>query len=347
MIGYLGAYTEGRGGRAKGVYSFNFNPQTGKVDRLRVAVESVNPEYLALSKSGEFLYTTNEIDEWQGRRTGAVSAFAVGVEGNLALINQVSSEGRGPCHIALTSSYAVVSNYTDGSVSVLPINTDGSLSSPLQTVCFRGKSVDMERQGAPHAHYFAFYNNDRKGLACDLGADKVRCFRFDLHLGRLQLKETEAFTSEPGAGPRHIAFHPSKPIAYVSNELNSTVDVLDLLPKDNAGFARKLQTLTTLPEPFFGNTAAAIKLSADARFLYASNRGRDSIAVFGVQNNGLLVYAGDFYSGGRTPRDFALAGDFLLACHQDSDNLVVFRVAGANAEKVGEYEALSCVCIIV
>jgi 6-phosphogluconolactonase len=238
----------------------------------------------------------------------------------------------------------VVSNYTDGSISLLFINADGSLSEPSQTICFQGKSVDAERQEAPHAHCFAFDNNGKRGLVCDLGTDKIHC----LHYRRfepLPLEEKEAFTSEPGAGPRHMIFHPSKPLAYVANELNSTVDVLDLLPEENAVFARKLQTLSTLREPFPGNTASAIKLGADARFLYVSNRGRDSIAAFSVQENGLLEYAGDFQSGGRTPRDFALVGDFLLACHQDSDNLVVFRVDGANAETIGEYEALSGVCV--
>jgi 6-phosphogluconolactonase len=336
MRGFLGAYTEGRGGRAKGIYSFNFNTKTGKVDRLRITAESANPEYLALSPSGGFLYATNEIDEWQGQPSGAVSAFSVDLEGNLSFINQVSSGGKGPCHIALAPPYAVVSNYTDGSISTLSLNVDGSLSAPFQTISLQEKNTPPEQQS--HAHCFAFDNSGKSGLLCDLGADKI----YRLHLPHNS--RYNVFTSIPKAGPRHIVLHPSKPLAYVANELNSTVDVLDLSPRENA---RKLQTLGTLPETFPANTASAIKLSADARFLYISNRGRDSIAVFKVQENGLLEYTGSFSSGGRTPRDFALVGGFLLACHQDSDNLVVFHINGANAEKIGEYEALSCVCVVI
>ncbi|MDR0643581.1 MAG: lactonase family protein [Treponema sp.] len=351
MIGYLGAYTERCGGRAKGIYSFSFDLETGTVTHLRIAVESVNPEYLAISPTGKFIYATNETDEWQGQRTGAVSAFAVDVDGNLSFINQVSSGGRGPCHIVCAPHfpYVVVSNYIDGSISVLPINADGSLSAPVQTICFHGKSVNVERQDAPHAHCFAFDNTGEKGFACDLGTDSVHSFHFDVHrrLKLLRLKERKDFASNPGSGPRHMVFHPSKFLAYVVNELNSTVDVLDLLPKETKSFARKLQTVATLPKPFIGNTASAIKLGMDARFLYVSNRGYDSIAVFNIQDNGLLEYVEAFPSGGRMPRDFALVGDFLLVCHQDSDNLVVFRVNGANAEKIGEYKALSCVCILI
>ncbi|MDR0785560.1 MAG: lactonase family protein, partial [Treponema sp.] len=289
MIVYLGAYTES-GGRAKGVYSFNFDPETGRIDRLRLVAQSANPTYMALSSTGEFLYAVNETTEWRGQRTGAVSAFAVGDGGNLSFLNQVSSGGRGPCHIALApeSPWAVVSNYTDGSISVLPINADGSLSAPSQTICFQGKSVDAERQTASHAHCFAFDNDGKRGFVCDLGADKVRCF----HLRASQLKEEVTFASDPGSGPRHMIFHPSKPLAYVVNELNSTVDVLNMRLKGNRGSAQKLQTLTTLSEPLHGNTASAIKLDADARFLYTSNRGRDGITVFGVQDSGLLKYAG-------------------------------------------------------
>ncbi|MDR0411377.1 MAG: lactonase family protein [Treponema sp.] len=352
MTGYLGVYMETQGRRANGtdgIYSFSFDPETGRVDRLRVAVQSVNPTYLALSSTGEFLYAINEIVEWQGQRTGAVSAFAVGGGGNLSFLNQVSSNGRGPCHIALAPHpAAVVSNYTDGSISILPVNKDGSLSAPTQTICFQGKSVDAERQDAPHAHCFAFDNTGKRGFACDLGSDRVRGFRFltDSHR-RLRLKEHEVFISNPGSGPRHMVFHPSKPVAYVVNELNSTVDVLDMRLKETMSSVQKLQTITTLTEPLPGNTASAVKLDADARLLYVSNRGRDSITVFGVQENGLLEYVGAFPSGGRTPRDFTLAGDFLLVCHQDSDNLVVFRIDRATAEKTGEYEALSGVCVVV
>lgn len=355
--GYIGAYTHGAGGRGAGIYSFLFDSGSGEVRDLRVAAEAVNPEFLVLSASKKFLYATRETNEFQGKPTGAVSAFAAGgARGEtLSLINHVSSMGKSPCHIALDNSetYAVVSNYTEGSVAVFPIHTDGSLGECIQTVQFAGSGPNAERQEAPHGHFFIACETPGMerpafALACDLGSDRIWRFAFDKNRRKPLLPlDPPFFQSAAGSGPRHAVFHPAKDIVYVANELSCAVDVL-------SGECRSLlQTIPASPAAAktAGVTAAAIKLSADTRRLYVSTRGYDSIASFRVMEDGLLEPERTVPSGGITPRDFAIdpTGAYLLVCHQDSDNLVVFHIDRTTGvlEKIREYEALSGVCVII
>jgi 6-phosphogluconolactonase len=353
--GYIGTYTRGAGGRSAGIYSFLFDTDSGEVKDLRIAAEAVNPEFLALSASKKFLYATHEINEFQGKPTGAVSAFAVsGDRGEtLSRINQVSSMGKSPCHITLDSNgtYAVVSNYMEGSVAVFPIRTDGSLGECVQTVQFTGSGPITERQEAPHGHCFIEHETsgvERPALACDLGSDRIWRFAFDKNRRKPLLPlDPPFFQCAAGSGPRHAIFHPAKDIVYVANELACTVDVL------SDGCRSLLQTVSALPDAAdaVGATAAAIKFGADARRLYVSIRGRDGIASFRVREDGSLEPERAVPSEGVMPRDFAIdpTGAYLLACHQESDNLVIFhidRTTGA-LEKIREYEALSGVCVII
>ncbi|MDR2445694.1 MAG: lactonase family protein [Treponema sp.] len=354
--GYIGTYTHGAGGRSTGIYSFLFDSDAGEARDLHIAAEAVNPEFLVLSASKKFLYATNEINEFQGKPTGAVSAFAVGgARGEkLSFINHVSSMGKSPCHIALDNSgtYAVVSNYLEGSATVFPIHADGSAGECIQIVQFTGNGPNKERQEASHGHFFI--SRETPGmecpnfaLACDLGSDRIWRFAFDKNRRKPLLPlDPPFFQSAAGSGPRHAIFHPAKDIVYVANELACTVDVF-------SGACRSLlQTIPVLPTTAAaGATVAAIKFGADARRLYVSTRGYDSIASFRVMEDGLLELERIVPSGGRMPRDFAVdpTGAYLLVCHQESDNLVVFHIDRKTGvlEKIREYKALSGVCIIM
>ncbi|MDR0375186.1 MAG: lactonase family protein [Treponema sp.] len=354
--GYIGTYTHDAGGRSAGIYSFLFDTDTGEVKDLRIAAEAVNPEFLVLSASKKFLYATNEINEFQGKPTGAVSAFAVsGARGEkLSLVNQVSSAGKSPCHIALDNSeaYAVVSNYLEGSMAVFPLHADGSIGECIQTVQFTGNGPNPERQECPHGHFFITHETPgmrqpNLALACDLGSDRIWRFAFDKNRRKPLLPlDPPFFQSAAGSGPRDALFHPAKDVVYVANELACTVDVL------SGECLFLLQTIPALPATAFaGATAAAIKFGADARFLYVSIRGYDSIASFRVMEDGALKPERVVPSEGRMPRDFAVdpTGVYLLVCHQESDNLVVFHIDSETGalEKIREYEALSGVCVII
>jgi 6-phosphogluconolactonase len=367
MIGYIGTYTRNSlsadtpSGRAQGIYVFDFDAVSGAARHLRLTAECVNPEFLAFFPSRKYVYATNELNEFQGEASGAVSAFAVQEDGGLRFINQVSSKGRSPCHICLDAdgSFAFISNYMEGNLAVLPIKADGSLGECIQTIQFTGKSVNAERQDAPHAHFCGINGNFI--LACDLGSDKIWAFSFDKTAEKpLSPLNPPFFPVKPGAGPRHLVFHPFQNRVYLANELDSTVTVFEYREKNLS----PLQTLSTLPvdpmpeisSPYLvaSNTASAIKLDPSGGFLYVSNRGHNSIAVFQIdKENGLLTPRVFIPTGGETPRDFAVdpSGDFLLVCHQDSDNFTVFRLEkGGNSLKFSkrdEKKLPSGVCVLV
>jgi 6-phosphogluconolactonase len=350
--GYIGTYTQDTGnGRAEGIYAFDLNPANGAIDNFRLAARSPNPSYLAVSPSKKYLYAVNELKEFEGSPSGAVSAFALEDTGTLAFLNQKRSEGTAPCHIAINAAAdtAVVSNYTSGTVAVFPLEENGRLADVAVVMQLTGSGPDRERQAASHAHSFVFDPGSSRGFACDLGADRIMAY---LVAGAsLKPMEVPWFSSNPGAGPRHGIFHPSGKYAYFINELDSTVDALKLTPSAAACFKR-IQTISVLPSwaAGSGNTGAAIKCSPDGRFLYASNRGIDSIAVYRIRGTGRLDLLEIDSSGGVKPRDFAIdpTGQFLVVCHQDSDNLAVFSIdpRTGRLNKKGEYPAPSGVCVV-
>jgi 6-phosphogluconolactonase len=370
--GFMGTYTEGFDGRGAGIYSFIFDAENGSVKNFRVAAAADNPEFLVYSPSRAFLYVTNELNEFQHQKTGAVSAFAVGGERGeqLTFINQTASCGRSPCHIALTrnGAAAVVSNYVDGVLSAFPIREDGGIGDcgarfPLgrgENGVYVGSGVVADRQEAPHAHSFVFSPNGNAAFACDLGSDGI--YRFDYDGGADAaaagagaggvFAQWRRFETAPGSGPRHTLFHPNGEIVYAVNELSVSVDVYAA----DDGLVRR-QSLPLLGPTGAAdgtrNTAAALKFGgagANPHFLYVSNRGHDCVAVFRIREDGALEPAGTAPSCGKTPRDFAVdpSGRFLLVCHQDSDNLVVFRIDEQTGllQKIREYEAPSGVCVL-
>jgi 6-phosphogluconolactonase len=336
------------------------NSKTGAIEDLRLAIQAVNPSWLCLSPGGKYLYAANEVDDADlpEEGSGAVSAYCVNKGGNLGLINQKPTGGKLPCHLALSgepgtgaeSSYMIAANYFSGSLTVFPLGPEGALGDPCECIRLSGRGPKADRQEAPHAHSFMFDKKRAFGFAFDLGTDRILAYRFDPAAAEpLSPAEEPWYQSAPGAGPRHGVFNASGTWAYSLNELDSTLDVLKYDP--SRGSFERVQSLSCLPKGWKGNsTCAAVKMAPDDKFVYASNRGHDSITVFRVTPTGLAERIRTVPSGGRTPRDFSIApeGNFVLAANQDSDNLAVFRVDKVsgflNMER--EYPLQSPVCVI-
>jgi 6-phosphogluconolactonase len=329
MLVYVGTYTAGGGG--EGIYLFRLDLSDGSLKHAGTTRGVVNPSYLTLAPGRRFLYTVNEVEDYEGGRSGSVSAFAVEQKtGALRLLNRRASKGGAPCYITAADSgrFVLVANYSGGNVAVLPVGEDGSLGEAVDVEQDTGSGPNRERQEAPHAHSVLLDRANRFAYSCDLGTDKVMIYRFEQSSGRLTPNVPPSVSSKPGAGPRHLTFHPRGRFAYVLNELDSTVTAFAHVAA--RGTLRELQTLSTLPKGFAGeNTGADIHLTPDGRFLYCSNRGHDSLACFRIDaRTGVPRPAGHTPTGGRTPRNFAIepTGRFLLAANQKSGNIVTFRI---------------------
>ncbi len=324
---YVGTYTDHG---SKGIYAYRFDSATGASTSQGLAAESANPSFLAIASSGKFLYAVNEIWKFNGQPTGAVSAFAIQpATAKLTLLNQVSSRGAGPAHIALDRSgkYALVSNYDAGSVTVFPLLADGSLGEATASVQHKGSSVNKERQEGPHAHAAVFSPDNRFVIVADLGLDQLLVYSFNAAAGTLA-SDPQIVRAVPGAGPRHLVFDAAGRHLYVVNEMQSTV-VTYAYDAAN-GTLSELQIVSALPKGFArASEAAEIEIHSSGKFLFASNRGDDSIAVFAVNaKDGTLTPLEFVSTGGKTPRNFELdpTGAWLLVANQDSDDIVVFRV---------------------
>ncbi len=325
---YIGTYT---GAKSKGIYAARFEPKTGQLGPPELAAESPNPTFLALSPRGQVLYAANEIDNFGGQHAGAISAFKIEPgSGKLTLLNQQPSGGRGPCHLAVdhTGKCVLTANYGSGSVAALPIDAAGRLRPPTVSIQHHGSSVNRQRQAGPHAHFITADPRNRFVLACDLGLDKVLSYRLNPAEAMLTPAEPPFASVEPGAGPRHLAFHPNGQWVYVLNEMGCTLDVFEYEAKRGALSER--QSISTLPNDFKGdNTCAEVQVHPSGKFVYASNRGDNSIALFAVdKRDGKVTFVERVSTQGRTPRHFALdpTGHWLLAENQDSDSIVVFQV---------------------
>ena len=299
--------------------------------RAGVTSGVVNPSYLALERRGRYLYAVNEVTEFQGQQSGAVSAFAVDQRtGALRLLNQQPSLGGAPCYVTVADNgrFVLVANYVGGNVAVLPVRGDGRLGAAVDVQQDQGASgVNPQRQEAPHAHCVLLDRTNRHAYACDLGADKIMIYRFDAKRGKLAPTSAPWAQVKPGAGPRHLTFHPHGRHAYTMNELDATVTVFAHDPAQ--GTLREVQTVPTLPAGFTKpNTGADIRVAPDGRFLYCSNRGHDHVAIFKIDERiGTLGLVAHEPTRGRTPRNFAIdpTGTFLLVANQDSDTITTFR----------------------
>lgn len=333
---YFGTYTGEKTG-SKGIYVSRLDRRTGALTTPELAAETANPSFLAIHPARDFLYAANEVGTFEGKPSGSVTAFAIDrTTGRLRALNQQASAGAGPAHLVTDKggSNVLVANYGGGSVAVLPIAADGTLKPATDFEQHTGSGPNLQRQKAPHAHSVNLDPANERAYVADLGIDKVMIYRFDGAAGTLAANEPPFAAAEPGAGPRHFAFHPGGRFAYVINELHCTVTVYRV--DEATGGLTAIQTITTLPagtsvQP--GYSTAEVQVHPSGRFLYGSNRGHDSVAVFAIdQETGRLTPVEHEPTGGSTPRHFGIdpAGAFLLAANQRSDSVHVFRIDAAS-----------------
>ena len=325
---YVGTYT---GQDSKGIYVCRFNSRTGEITEAEVAAEVKNPSFLAIHPNRRFLYAVTESGDFDGKNTGAVSAFSIDPESKkLTLLNHQPSEGAGPCYLVVDAKgkNVLVANYGGGSIACLPVGKDGRLGKASSAIQHKGSSVNPSRQEGPHAHSINLDPANRYAFAADLGLDKILIYRFDGERGRLEPNDPPSVSVDPGAGPRHFAFHPSGSYAYVINEIGNTVTAFAY---DSAhGVLKPLQTISNLPPDFKEvSYTAEVVVHPSGKFLYGSNRGHDSIAVFEIdQKTGKLKFVKTVPTGGKTPRNFYVdpRGQYLLAENMDSGNVAILKI---------------------
>ena len=329
---YVGTYTQGK---SKGIYVSHFDPKTGSLSPLELAAETPNPSFLAVSRNRRHLYAVNEISTYEGKPAGSVSAFTVDpASGKLTLLNAQTSGGPGPCHLSLDTDEKrlFVANYGGGSFEVIPILAGGALDKPSWFLQQHGSGLNPQRQEAPHGHFIAMDPSARGVLACDLGLDKVFMFDIDRAKNVLLPHDPPFAQVLPGAGPRHFAYGRNGRFIYVVNELNSTVAVLKY--EKHSGSAELIQSISTLPAGFTGETSCAeIAVHPNGKFVYASNRGHDSLAIFSINTrDGKLTLVGHQPTLGKNPRHFEIhpSGRWIIAANGGSNTLAVFAVDPAS-----------------
>ena len=328
-IVYIGGNTRTKN---KGIYAYRFQPSSGKVTPIGLVAETPYPSWLAVHPNLQYLYAANE-NEFKPERgkPSNMSAFAMDRKtGKLTLLNRSSAVGQGPCHLSVdkTGKSLMLANYGSGSVAVLPIQPDGRLGEATAFVQHKGSSADPKRQQGPHAHCILPSPDNRFVLAADLGLDEVLVYHFDPAKGTLMPNDPPFAKVAPGAGARHFAFHPNGRYVYVVTEMGNTVTTFGY--QANKGALTELQTVSTLPKDFTGRSSSAeIVVDRAGKFVYSSNRGHDSIAVFAIDaKKGTLTPVEIVPTQGKTPRSFAIdpTGQYLFAANQDSHNIVLFRV---------------------
>ena len=326
---FVGTYTGGDS-ISKGVYSCEFDAETGKLSEPVLAAELINPSFLAIHPSGKYLYAVNEVSEGPGRGNGAVTALTINADGTLTKINHQASEGGAPCHcnVDSTGTNLLIANYGGGNVAVYPISEDGSLKPVSCNIQHEGSSVDKSRQGAPHAHSINISSDNKFAYAADLGLDKIMIYKLDAEAHTLTPASQPAALVTPGGGPRHFAIHPSSKFAYTNNEITMVVTGFSRNPED--GSLKAIQEISTIPAGFDGRKSTAECLvHPSGKFLYVSNRGHETITAFKIdQETGLLTYVENEPTGGKEPRNFFIdpSGKWLLAENQNSDTVYVFSI---------------------
>ena len=326
LFAYVGAFTTSeRKARGDGINVYRMDAGSGAWSHVQLLPNIVNPSFLALDRDQRFLYAVHaDLDE--------VSAYAIDKQtGQLTPLNRQSCGGKNPVHLAVdpTNRFIVTANYGAGSVGVVPIEKDGTLGARTDLVTLPGEpGPNRKEQASSHPHDCPFDPAGRFIVVPDKGLDRVFTFKLDNASGKLIPADPPSVATREGAGPRHIAFHPSLPIAYVIDELDSTVTTYRYDPA--RGALQAVQVVPTAPPSFTGNnTGAEAAVAPSGRFVYGSNRGHDSIVIFAVDRAaGTLTPVGWEPTQGKTPRFFTLdpAANFLYAANQDSDTIVTFRV---------------------
>lgn len=315
FIGYVGTYTKGK---SEGIYSFLLDTKEKKIMDVKVAATIENPTYLTINQSKNLLFSVGKYGDH-----GGVFSFNVDSQGRLSKVNNQTSVGSPPCHVSVDKqNHTLLSaNYHKGTIEVYPFQKNGEIMPLASVIQFEGTGPDP-RQEKAHAHYASFSPDERFVVTTDLGSDKIITFSLENN----KLEEKNVLSVKPGSGPRHLVFHPSQSIAYVMTEFSSEVLVLDF--DSESGFFTIRQTLSTIPSYYHeNNQGSAIHISKDGRFVYAGNRGHNSIAIFKVHEETFeLTFIDRISTEGHWPRDFVLdpTENFLIASNQESSNLVLF-----------------------
>jgi 6-phosphogluconolactonase len=326
LLTFIGTYTRDD---SKGIYSMRFDTGSGKLTPPQLAVETQNPSFLALHPNGRFLYACGEAGE------GTVNSFAIDrAAGKLKMINSRPTKGSSPCHLVVdaTERNLLVVNYGTGSTIVYRVNADGALGEETAFVQHAGSSVNERRQKGPHAHSVNLSKNNRYAVVADLGTDEFIVYAFDAAKG--SLARHSAAKVKGGSGPRHFSFHPTYRYAFGLNEMGSSVTAFRW--SEDKGQLDEIATTTTLPSGFMGeNNCAEILVHPTGKFVYASNRGHNSIAVFECNAaSGAVTLVDHTPTQGEIPRNFRLTpdGKWLIAANQNSANVVVFAVDSSSGK---------------
>lgn len=330
MLVYIGTYTSGAS-KSEGIYIYKLNLVSGELLPYKTVKNVIEPSFLTIDMKRKYLFAVNETQEYEGKKSGAVSSFAINQRtGDLEFLNKQPSLGGSPCHVTVSNNgrFVLVANYVGGNVSVYPVGRDGKLGASIDLEQHSGFGPKKDRQETAHAHSIMLDKNNRFALANDLGIDRVMIYDYDGRKGQLKTNAVQPFyQTKAGSGPRHLKFHPTGKFAFIINELDMTISSLAYDAK--LGTLKELQTVPTLPATFFGqNSCADIHISPDGKFLYGSNRGHDSIVSYRVSENGTLQFIEHTPTGGKTPRNFTIdpTGKFLLAANQNSNSIVVFGI---------------------
>jgi 6-phosphogluconolactonase len=327
------------GGESKGIYLTDFDPATGKLTDATLAAEYRSPGFLALHPSRPVILAVGQPKQAFQDRAGSVAAFSIAPDSSLTFLGEASSAGNNPCHLAIdaTGRTVAVANYGDGKITTIRLSESGAPEKTVSVVANTGNGPNAQRQEGPHAHGAYFDMANRFLYVPDLGLDTVLAYRFDAATSEIEAHEPAGLLTAPGAGPRHMAFSPDERHAYVINELDQTV----LVASHDASLGKfeAIQTAPTLPEDFKGNsTTSEIEVHPNGKFVYGSNRGHDSIAVYSRDaQSGRLAVVQFAPCGGKTPRHFKIdpSGKWLLCAHQDSNTISVLPI-DPETGKLGE-----------
>ncbi len=321
---YVGTYT---GGDSEGIYTYKLNMDSGELIHYATTTGIENPSFLAPHQNGKWFYSVSQIRS----KSGDIQAFKRDLKtGLLTTLNSQSSEGAGPCHLIVDKSgkWILAANYTGGTISILPIKEDGSLGPATDKIQHSGSSANPDRQQEPHPHSIWVSPDNRFAFVPDLGTDKINIYKLDLENGKFLPSEPEFFETEPGAGPRHFTFHPNGEYAFVINELKSTMTSMEYNKQNGA--LTKIQTVSTLPAGFTDTSYCAdVHTSPDGNFVFGSNRGHNSIALFAFdEQTGELKFIEAESTQGDWPRNFAVdpAGKILLAANQNSNDVFTYWI---------------------
>ena len=347
---YVGTYTRGD---SKGVYSYVLDTAAATLTPEGLAGEVENPSFVAIHPSGNYLYAVGELNKFRGETSGALTAFQIdAASGKLTKLNDVVAGGTSTCHVNISRNgrFAVLANYGSGSCAAFAIGSDGKLGERTGYHQHSGSSADASRQTGPHAHSVNFDKQNRHVIVADLGLDQVKVYKFNASTGAMVPNEPAFAKVKPGSGPRHFSFHPSGKYAYVINEMACTVTAFRWNAK--AGTLTEIETVTTLPVPVQrGFSTAEVVAHPNGRFLYGSNRGHNTLAVFQVDAaSGKLKTVEHKSTQGEIPRNFAIdpTGQFLIAANQNSNTIVLFRInqtSGALEQIGSPIAAPSPVCV--